>query len=174
MFCNTTCVSVLSLMLVLAVPVKTHAFSFSTGDPDGIIGTASRPSSAGKIETETGDDFILGASTNIDKITFVGLLTKGTDMSDLGNLHLEMYRVFPKDSQDPPSGNVPTRVNSLSDVAFQERDLGEGDFTFTASVLNDNFTVNNTVISGINKSPNQTTGGEGPATGLEVLFTASL
>jgi hypothetical protein len=29
-------------------------------------------------------------------------------------VRLEIYRVFPKDSQDPPSGNVPTRVNSPS------------------------------------------------------------
>lgn len=37
-------------------------------------------------------------------------------------------------------------------------------------MLNPNFSVANTVLNGINKIPNQTTGGEGPATGQEVLF----
>lgn len=170
---NAATTFLISVTLLSAVPVAAAPFSFSTGNPDGKIGTTSRPSSAGKIETETGDDFILTAPTNINQITFVGLLTNGATVSNLGNLHPEIYRVFPKDSQDPPSGNVPTRVNSPSDVAFQERDLGAGDFTFTTQVLNNNFTVNNTVINGINKIPNQTTGGEGPATGLEVLFTLS-
>src|SRR6516162_2672841 len=34
--------------------------------------------------------------------------------------------VFPKDSADPPSGNVPTRNNSPSDIAFAERDDAAG------------------------------------------------
>jgi len=160
----------LSITLISVAPVAAAPFSFSTGNPDGKIGTASRPSSTGKIEIETGDDFILNAPTNIDKITFVGLLPNG---ATVGNLHLEMYRVFPEDSTNPPSGNVPTRVNSPSDVAFEERDAGAGDLTFTTQVLNNNFTVSNSVVDGINKSPNQFTGGEGPVTGQEVLFTAS-
>lgn len=168
------------MALISAAPAAATPFFFSTGDPDGLIGTAARPTSGGKIEIETGDDFILNAPTNINTVTFVGLLTNGTDVSDLGNLHLEMYRVFPKDSEvgrtsGPPdfsTSQVPTRVNSPSDVAFQERDLGEGDFMLTTSVPVP-FTVANSVINGINPKPNQFTGGEGQMTGLEVVFTAS-
>jgi len=168
----------LSIALISAAPVAAAPFSFSTGNPDGKIGTTSRPSSAGKIETETGDDFILTAPTNINQATFVGLLTNGATVS---NLHLEMYRVFPEDSNvgrtsgspDFSTPQVPTRVNSPSDVAFEERDAGAGDFTFTTQVLNNNFTVSNSVINGINPKPNQFTGGDGPATGQEVLFTVS-
>jgi len=35
------------------------------------------------------------------------------------------------------------------------------------------FTASNSVVNGINKSPNQTTGGEGPVTGEEVLFSVT-
>jgi len=171
----------LSITLISVAPAAATPFSFSTGDPDGKIGTASRPSGASKIEIETGDDFILSNPTDIDHATFVGLLTNGATTSNLGNLHLEMYRVFPKDSDvtrtsGPPdfsTPRVPTRVNSPSDVAFQERDLGDGDFTLTTQVLNQDFTVANSVINGINPKPNQFTGGEGPVTGLEVLFTVN-
>ena len=38
-------------------------FSFSTGTPDGLIGTLSRPLGAGHIQTETADDFTLSAAT---------------------------------------------------------------------------------------------------------------
>ena len=38
-------------------------FFFSTGDVNGQIATASRPSSPGKIEIETGDDFVVSGGT---------------------------------------------------------------------------------------------------------------
>lgn len=144
-------------------------FSFSTGDPDGKIGTASRPASAGKIETESADDFILSQTTSIDHATFVGLLPAG---ATIDQVRLEIYRVFPKDSTNPPSGNVPTRVNSPSDVAFQERDNTNGlSFTTTGQ---GSITVANSVVDGINKSPGQFTGGEGSVSGDKVLFTVAL
>jgi hypothetical protein len=40
----------------------------------------------------------------------------------------------------------------------------------SATVLNPSFAVANTVVNGINKSPNQFTGGEGAVTGVEVLI----
>ena len=52
-------VSSLSALLLLTSQASAQSFSFSTGNPDGKIGTLSRPSSAGKIQTETADDFIL-------------------------------------------------------------------------------------------------------------------
>ena len=97
-----------------AGPTFGAPFFFSTGDPDGRIATVSRPSSSGKIEIESADDFILNQTTSINHATFTGLLPAGVSLSTIGNVRLEIYRVFPKDSQDPPSGNVPTRVNSPS------------------------------------------------------------
>lgn len=151
----------------LAVPAGAVPFSFSTGNPDGLIATGSRPSSAGKIEIESADDFILTTSTNINHATFTGLLTTG---AIINNVRVEIYRVFPKDSTNPPSGNIPTRVNSPSDVAFAERDVASSTLSFTTTTLNANFAAANSVLSGINKIPNQTTGGEGAVRGEEVLF----
>jgi hypothetical protein len=145
------------------------AFNFSTGTPDGRIGTASRPEGPG-VEIETADDFILGQPTTINGATFYGLLPTGAPLSSINFVEVELYRVFPKDSTVPPSGMVPTRVNSPSDNAFESRDSGSGNLTFTAMILTNTFAVANTVVNGINKFPNQTTGGEGPATGEEVFF----
>jgi hypothetical protein len=162
-------------LLFIAAPASLAVpFSFSTGNPDGLIATATRPSSAGKIEIETGDDFILTNSTRITQATFTGLLTGGATAANLGNVRAEIYRVFPKDSADPPSGNVPTRVNSPSDVAFQERESASSDLSFSVSVLNNDFVAANSVINGINKIPNQTTGGEDAVRGTEVLITLTL
>jgi hypothetical protein len=62
----------------------------------------------------------------------------------------------------------PTRVNSPSDVGFDDRDATSGNLTFTTQLLSLSFTTNNSVLNGINKSPNQFTGGEGPATGQDL------
>jgi hypothetical protein len=147
--------------------------NFTTGAPDGLIGTASRPSAAGQIEIESADDFILSQETKLNHATFTGLLTGGATVSDISDVVVEIYRVFPKDSTDPPSGNVPTRTNSPSDNAFDSRESSASSLSFTTSVVNGSFTVANTVVNNINKLPNQTTGGEGSATGTEVLFDVS-
>jgi hypothetical protein len=145
---------------------------FSTGDPDGLMAMASRPSSAGLIEIEAADDFTLATATAITSATFTGLLPAQASLSDIGQVRVEIYRVFPLDSTDPPSGNVPTRVNSPSDVAFDERDTASTDLTFSVA-LNGNFTASNSVLNGINPLPNQTTGGEGPVSGQEAVFDVS-
>ena len=145
-------------------------FNVSTGNPDGLIATGSRPSSASKIEIETGDDFVLTNSTRITQATFTGLLTGDATAANLGNVRAKIYWVFPKDSADPPSGNVPTRVNSPSDVAFRERDVASSNLSFTVSVLNNDFSAASSVLNGINKSPNRTTSGEGAVRGAEVLM----
>ena len=80
-----------------------------------------------------------------------------------------MYRIFPLDSNAARTPNVPTRANSPSDVAFDSRDGGAAQLTFTSSVLAATFTVLNSVQpGGIHPSPIQTTGGNGPLTGQEV------
>ncbi len=165
---------VMATVLVLSgLPGVTSAVAtpfFSTGDPDGKIATASRPSSAGKIEIESADDFVLSSPISITGATFTGLLTGGVPLSSIGKVSVQIYRVFPKDSINPPSGNVPTRVNSPSDVEFDERGTALNSLSFTASILNASFTASNSILNGINKIPNQTTFGEGAVTGTEVLF----
>jgi hypothetical protein len=150
---------------------------FSTGNPDGKIATASRPASAGKFEIESADDFALTSNTLINHATFTGLLTESSPT--IGNVVVEIYRVFPNDSNvgrtsGPPTFStpeVPTRVNSPSDVEFADRSISAGNLVLTTSILNTSFTVANSVQpGGIHPHPNETTGGNGPVTGQEVLF----
>ena len=144
-------------------------FAFSTGDPDGKIATGSRPPSPalGKIEIESADDFILSGHTRITGASFTGLLTDAT--SSIGSVVVEIYRVFPFDSNNPPSGKVTTRVNSPSDVAFDTRSNGSG-LSFATTLLNASFTAANSVLNGIHPNPSEFTGGEGPVSGQEVRF----
>lgn len=162
-----------TLGVMLAPAAVAGPFFFSTGNPDGKIGTLSRPASGSLLQTETADDFILPQATRITQATFFGLLPSGTPLSSITNIEVELYHVFPKDSADPPSGNVPVRVNSPADVeiASATRDGTAGSLGFSASLVNGSFSVLNTVVNGINKSPNEFTGGEGPATGEEVLIS---
>ena len=142
----------------------------NTGLVNGQMAMASRPASAGKIEIEAADDFVLSSSSLINSGTFTGLIPVGSHVT---GVTAEIYRVFPFDSTSPPSGNVPTRTNSPSDVAFQSRTSGT-DLSFTTSVLNPNFSAANSVLNGIHKSPNQRTLGEGPVSGQEVEFSFTL
>ena len=40
----------------------------------------------------------------------------GVSLSSITGVEIEFYHVFPKDSVNPPSGNVVSRTNSPSDV----------------------------------------------------------
>jgi hypothetical protein len=164
-----------STVVWLTMSACAAGFSFSTGNPDGRLGALSRPPSAGELETETADDFILNDTTVITGATISGLLTSGATPADLGNVEVELYHVFPVDSVNPPSGNVPTRANSPSDVEIGStaRDGSLGTLSFTATLLNGNFAVANTAVNGIDKKPNQATLGEGPASGAEVQIAIS-
>jgi hypothetical protein len=147
-------------------------FTFSTGSPDGKMAVASRPDSPGKPEIEAADDFVLPTTTAITHATFTGLLPASGSVQDVV---LEIYQVFPLDSDTTRTITVPTRVNSPSDVDFQSRDAAShGELHVTTTVLSSSFTAANSVLNGINPAPNQTTGGEGPVTGQEVLFSATL
>jgi hypothetical protein len=170
-----------SLGLLAAVPAAADPFTFSTGSVTNQIATASRPGpgSGANQETESADDFVLGTSTRLNSATFTGLLPAGASASDVV---VEIYRVFPKDSNvgrtnGPPAfstSQVPTRVNSPSDVEFVGRDSAvSGGLSFTTSLLNSSFTALNSVDTGIHPSPNQTTGGEGAKTGQEVQFNVT-
>jgi hypothetical protein len=90
---------------------------------------ATRPGTAGKIEIESADDFVLPSSTLLSSATFTGVLT-GATPANVSQVVVEIYRVFPLDSDiGRTSGSptfetpqVPTRVNSPSDVALLSRD----------------------------------------------------
>ena len=154
----------------LAVPAHAEKFFFNTGAPDGKLGALSRPASTGKLETETADDFVLTEPTIIGKATIHGLLTGGTTVSNITRVEVEIYHIFPADSNTARTPQVPTRANSPSDVEIDAatRDSASATLGGTASVLSPAFMVSNTVVNGIHASPNQFTGGEGAATGAEV------
>ena len=165
--------AIVTSLIVCAAPAW-GSLIIDTGSPNGLMAAGSRPGSAAAAEIEAADDFILSAPTQITGGTFTGLLPSGAALSSVTDLVVEIYRVFPNDSTNPPDGRVLTRVNSPSDVAFDSLDSGAGQLTFGASLLNASFTAANSVLNGINAFPNQTTGGEGPVTGEEVQFTFTL
>src|SRR5262249_49529323 len=138
-------------------------FFFSTGEPDGRMATASRPESRRKIEIESADDFILESGTRLDRASFTGLLFRG-DPGEIRQVRVEIYRVFPQDSDTTRVIQVPTRMNSPSDVAFDTRDSADGTLQFTVTVLAPDFTALNSVIDGIHPA----TKGDGPVDGQQV------
>jgi hypothetical protein len=163
----------LTIGVWLAMPVRADTFFFSTGNADGQLGALSRRSSPGKIETETADDFVLQQTTAITEATITGLIPAGTQLQSISNVEVELYHIFPLDSADPPSGNVPSRQNSPSDVEIDSatRDRSLGTLAFNPRLLTPNFFVQNTVVNGINKIPDNTTHGEGSTTGQKVEIT---
>jgi hypothetical protein len=160
----------LLLGLLPAIPAVATPFFFSTGNPDGLIATLSRTASAGKLETETADDFVTTVPTRITNATFTGLLVGGATPANVSDVEIELYHVFPIDSVNPPDGRVNSRVNSPSDNNFAAADSALGQLSFTTKLLDASFTAANSVVNGINAKPNQFTGGEGPVTGEEVEF----
>ena len=167
----------LSLSALLSLPPRASAssFSFSTGAPDGLIGTLSRPASAGLVQTETADDFVLNECVLINQATFTGLLPLGAPLSSINRVEIEIYHVFPVDSDTNRTPAVVTRTNSPSDVEIDDatRDTLDSSLSANATVVNPIFSVLNSVVNNINKSPNQFTGGEGPVTGTEVTITVT-
>jgi len=147
-------------------------FAFTTGNPDGLMGAASRRASPGKLETETADDFTLDQTTVIRRATIVGLVPPGMQPQDIKEVEVEVYHVFPLDSAVPPSGNVPSRTNSPSDVEIgtATRAGNSGTLTFSTDVLNSNFGVDNTVVNNL-KVATAPPGGEGSTAGEEVEIT---
>src|SRR6478672_3516698 len=160
------------------MPAFGTPFLFSTGPVTDLMASATRPDTGGVFEIESADDFVLGSQTQISSATFTGLLLGSTP--SIGQVVIEIYRVFPSDSDvgrtsGPPTfstSQVPTRVNSPSDVAFADRDSAvAGQLTFSTSVLSATFTALNSIQpGGIHPKPGQTTGGNGPLTGQEVQF----
>jgi len=152
-------------------PVSADSFVFSTGRADGRLGSLSQPASASALETETADDFLLPETTVIRGATITGLIPAGLPLSSITNVEIEVYRVFPNDSA-APSNSVPTRSNSPADVEIEKatRDGSQGTLAFRPGLLNADFTVQNSVVTGIHKAPANVTHGEGPVTGQEVVI----
>lgn len=147
--------------------------------PTSQMATASRPASGNQFEIESADDFVLTLNANITGATFTGLVPHDFNLSNIGSVVVEIYRVFPNDSlvsrtSGPPTFstvNVPTRVNSPSDVALDSRESGSA-LSVSTSLLSSNFLALNSIQpGGIHPKPGQTTGGNGSITGDEVRFT---
>ncbi len=162
----------------LELRLQPSAFAFSTGVPDGRIATITEPANAhnSQVEYESGDDFVLTSQTKIGHASFTGLLTGGATPHDVKNVVVEIYRVFPHDSNvgrtsGPPifsTSQVPTRVNSPSDVAFKSRDSGHKQLSYRSHVLSPSFAALASVSSAAAISVKS--GGNGAVTGEEVEF----
>ena len=158
--------------------LQPSAFVFSTGLPDGKVATISEPPNAhnAQVEFESADDFALTTETKIQHASFTGLLTGGAKPTDVNNVVLTIYRVFPDDSDvgrtsGPPTFStpqVPTRVNSPADNEIENFDSAVGDLRFHSRVLSTNFTARASVSGADKISLNS--GGNGPVTGEEVEF----
>ena len=167
--------AILMIGIGLAQPAWAEHFFFSTGNPDGRLGALSRRPSPGKIETETADDFALTETTVISQAVITGLIVVPNTMAldSISQVEVELYHVFPLDSDLSRTIRVPTRVNSPADVEIDTatRDPLARTLSFSSTLLNPSFTVANSVVNGINASPNQLTHGEGPQSGEEVAIT---
>jgi hypothetical protein len=172
---NKATAGALALLLIVA-QASAAAFSFSTGEPDGKIATLARPSSPGKIQTETADDFIIVSNTTlISHATFTGLIPAGAPLSSALNVEIEIYHVFPNDSDTNRTAHVTTRANSPGDVEIDNatRDGLNGSLSFNVTLVNASFTASNSVVNGIHAAPAQRTDGEGPVTGEEVSISVT-
>src|SRR5438093_90169 len=88
------------------------------------------PTAVCRIQIESADDFTLSGGTSITGATFTGLLTAGTQLSNVVSADVEIYRVFPALSDPARTIQVPTRANSPSDDALAARDSAAGTLTF--------------------------------------------
>ena len=145
-----------------------------TGNVSNLMAAASRPDSVGGVfEIESADDFVINAGgALITNGTFTGLLSGSVAVPSVQNVIIEVYRVFPLDSNTVRTPNVVTRTNSPSDVALLTRDASLLDFSFSTTTLAPTFTALNSVqAGGVHPFPNQTTGGDGVVTGIETSFS---
>jgi hypothetical protein len=150
---------------------------------DGLIATATRPALARKFEIESADDFAITSATSITSATFTGLVTTATPGTapTVGQVVVEIYGVFPnlldvgRTSGSPifSTLQVPTRVNSRSDVEWDDRSTSGRNLTFQTKDLGAFAALNSVQPGGIHPIPNQTTGGNGPVTDEEIQFNVN-
>ena len=161
----------------LATLACADPFRFSTNDADGKLGALSQPASSLNLETETADDFILAETTSIAQATITGLIASGTPLANIQNVEVELYHVFPTDSDQNRTPAVPSRMNSPADVEIDTatRDQSLGTLGFAPKLLHSSFTVANTVANDLVVAPNDHLAhGEGSITGDLVQITVTL
>ena len=145
--------------------LQPSTFFFSTGNPDGRIATLAEPANAHdhQVEYETGDDFVLTDQTKITQAAFTGLLADGATPHGVKNVVVVIYQVFPNGSNvartsGPPTfstPNVPTRVNSPSDVAFRSLNSAHKQLSFRIHVIDRSYTALASVSSRRQRSKSQ-------------------
>ena len=146
----------------------------NTGAPDGRMAMAARLPGHSLIEIEAADDFSVTTDVRVFQATITGLLPISATLSTIEDVDLEMYRIFPLDSDTGRTINVPTRANSPSDVDFGQRSASANQLIYTAVIVSPTFHALNSVLNGIHPKPNQTTGGEGAVNGEEVRINITL
>jgi hypothetical protein len=144
-------VAILGLAAASAMPVHAGVL-YNNLTPTDAMGIASRPDGPDpdSFEIEAADDFVLASHSFVTSASFIGILLPGPSgaLPTVSDVIIEMYRVFPKDSDTVRVPKVPTRTNSPSDVAFASKDAAGGDLAFATSTLNASFTVLNSVQQG--------------------------
>jgi len=171
----------LGALAVLTTSVGAATFHFETDHPDGKMAMGTFPPNFSFSENEVADDFILDATTRVDHATFTGLFVGGGSADTIGEVVVEIYRVFPLDSASPAVG----RINSPSDYAYATRDSLVGELTFTATVDSapaDPFcgvqagtcAAINSVLTGVQQNTGSTPAGDGPVSGKKVTFDVTL
>src|SRR5215469_12360786 len=91
------------------------------------------------------DAVLAGATLSLGLVT----ATPAGAIPVVNDVEIELYHVFPVDSDPARTPNVVTRVNSPSDNNFAAADGALGQLTFTTTVLNPNFTAANSVFNNI-------------------------
>ena len=160
-------------VVLLAMPAS-GAVLYNNLTPNNQIAVATRPENGTDFEIEAADDFVLGSRSIVNSASFIGLGVPGAQGGNFSvtNVVVEMYRVFSLDSDTNRTPQVPTRLNSPSDVAFDSRDGSGGELSFTTSLLG-SLTTLNSVQPGpltVNPPANPTSAGNGPLTGQEMRF----
>ncbi|MFT4151198.1 MAG: VPLPA-CTERM sorting domain-containing protein [Paracoccaceae bacterium] len=153
-----------------ALPALASPVYFSTGEADGRMASVSRPATLGRMQIETADDFLLTADTMLTGASFTGLLPDGVSLASVLGVTVNIYRLFPLDSDTTRPSAVPTRAGSPADGTLTSLSSGAGDMTFAASLGGGLDALNSIQPGGIHAAPNQTTGGNGPVSGQVVTF----
>ena len=142
------------------------------------MATASRPGSAGKLEIESADDFVLTKETSLTMRRSRAFCPRAPrcrtslmSASRLSRLPEGLGRgpdLGPADIQHPPgahAGQLALRCRTRRPECIRGHTL-----TFTPGIIHSSFTAANSVLNGINPKPNFHTGGDGSVTGQEVQF----
>ncbi len=161
------CITALGASALFAIPASAGTL-YNNLTPNNQMAMATR-TDANAFEIETADDFTLARENNVNSASFVGMVVPGQGAFAITDVTVEIYRVFPLDSDPLRIARVPTRMNSPSDNAFDSRDSGSG-LTFTTSILNSTFAALNSVQPGGIHAGNLHTGGDGALTGQEIQF----